>query len=62
MQMQFLRDTDPVAGVVIAGAHARPAEELVTALRKVHGRHRQHVDAVCGAGLSAASQSRRTAW
>lgn len=32
--MQLVRDSDPVVAVM-AGAHVRPAEELVTALRKV---------------------------
>lgn len=36
MQMQYMREGEPVAaGAVMAGAHVRPAEELVTALRKV---------------------------
>jgi hypothetical protein len=36
MQMQYMRESEPVgAGAVMAGAHVRPAEELVTALRKV---------------------------
>eukprot|EP00883_Tetradesmus_obliquus_P007882 jgi/Sobl393_1/18538/SZX64696.1 len=35
MQMQYMREGEPVgAGAVMAGAHVRPAEELVTALRK----------------------------
>lgn len=32
--MQYMRESDPV-GVIFAGAQNRPAEELVTALRKV---------------------------
>lgn len=41
LQMQIVRDSDAV-GAIIAGAGSRPAEELVTALRKVRG-CQQHV-------------------
>lgn len=34
VQMQFVRDSDAVSAI-LAGAGCRPAEELVTALRKV---------------------------
>ncbi len=43
--MQFVRDNDAVTAI-LAGAGSRPAEELVTALRKVSpgtNRMMQHV-------------------
>lgn len=46
LQMQFVRDNDAV-GAILAGAGSRPAEELVTALRKVCAQHQQDSGLIC---------------
>jgi len=44
LQMQFVRDSD--VGAIIAGAGSRPAEELVTALRKAREQMEQLHDTI----------------